>query len=53
MKYLFLPFTFATMTTPGVFSVSFAKETEKTPGVVVVARVDGKNRYFKPRKSFS
>lgn len=31
----------------------FAKETEKTPGVVVVARVDGKNRYFKPRKSFS
>ena len=39
---------------------SFAKETEKTPGVVivangvvVVAKVEGKNRYFKPRKSFS
>ena len=31
----------------------FAKETEKIPGVVVVAKVDGKNRYFKPRKSFS
>ena len=32
---------------------SFAKETEKTPGVVIVANVKGRNRYFKPRKSFS
>ena len=31
----------------------FAQKVEENPGVVLVARKDGNNRYFRPRKSFS
>lgn len=32
---------------------AFAQEVDKKPGIVLVSRKDGHNRYFRPRKSFS